>query len=78
MVESASMQPTLVMDACARSPRSLLHPKRHKMPTLTVPGNSKYSWALGIRSPVPMRVIGTTGTCRLGMHTCHYYLARLR
>lgn len=30
--------------------------------TLTLPGYSRYSLALGIRSPVPTRVMGTTGT----------------
>ena len=31
--------------------------------TRTLPGYSRYSLALGIKSPVPTSVIGTTGTC---------------
>lgn len=43
--------------------------------TLTLPGYNRYSLALGIRSPVPTRVMGTTGTCgteheAAGRHSC--------
>jgi hypothetical protein len=38
------------------------------LPTLTLPENNKYSCALGIKSPVPISVMGTTGTCAQGVH----------
>ena len=39
--------------------------------TLTLPGKSRYSRALGIRSPVPTSVMGTTGTLALAATARH-------